>query len=124
MYTVTVSTDFVAQHFLTVPNCGPENELHSHRYRLDLELAGTTLDEHGYLVDIDEIRAHLSAFAGRYRDETLNERPAIEGNPSVERFARVACEFFDDRLPTDRLDRITATMWEDDVARASYALEP
>ncbi|MFT4881103.1 MAG: 6-pyruvoyltetrahydropterin/6-carboxytetrahydropterin synthase, partial [Salinirussus sp.] len=40
MYTTTVRTDFVAQHYLTVPDPGPEGEPHSHHYEVELEFRG------------------------------------------------------------------------------------
>ncbi|MGA9399300.1 6-pyruvoyl trahydropterin synthase family protein [Haladaptatus sp.] len=89
MYKVCVSRTFVAQHFLTVPNPGPEGELHSHRYGVELRLRGESLNEFGYLVDIDAVRSSLDETVARYRDETLNDLPEFEGkNPSVEHFAR------------------------------------
>lgn len=125
MYAVAVETEFVAQHFLTVPDCGPENELHSHIYGLDVAFEGTELDEHGYLLDIEEIEAEVERVAARYRDETLNDLPEFEGlNPSVEHFSRIIAESIGERVPTDRLDAITVTVGEDDIARAAYTLSP
>jgi 6-pyruvoyltetrahydropterin/6-carboxytetrahydropterin synthase len=93
MYTVTVVRPLIAQHFLTVPDPGPEGDLHSHHFRVEVELAGGTLNEYDYLVDIDEVNDALDAVERRYADETLNSLPKFEGyNPSVERFARVVHE--------------------------------
>ena len=61
MYATTVRTDFVAQHYLTVPNPGPEGELHSHQFRVELEFRGPELDQYDYVVDIDDATAALSA---------------------------------------------------------------
>jgi 6-pyruvoyltetrahydropterin/6-carboxytetrahydropterin synthase len=125
MYTVTVVRPLVAQHFLTVPDPGPEGELHSHRFRLEVELAGEALNEYDYLVDIDEVEAALDAVEARYTDETLNDLPEFEGyNPSVERFARVVHERIADAVSTEEIDRLTVTVWEDDVANAAYAAAP
>jgi 6-pyruvoyltetrahydropterin/6-carboxytetrahydropterin synthase len=125
MYTVTVVRPFIAQHFLTVPDPGPEGELHSHHFRIEVEFAGETLNEYDYLVDIDEVEAALDAVEARYADETLNEFPEFEGyNPSVERFARVVHERVAETVSTGRLDRLTVTVWEDDVANAAYTASP
>ena len=40
MYTVSVMADFIAQHYLTVPDPGPEGEIHSHHYEAELTLEG------------------------------------------------------------------------------------
>jgi 6-pyruvoyltetrahydropterin/6-carboxytetrahydropterin synthase len=125
MYSVTVVRPLIAQHFLTVPDPGPEGDLHSHQFRIELELAGEALNEYDYLVDIDEVNAALDAIESRYADETLNDLPEFEGyNPSVERFARVVHERVCAEVSTDGVDRLTVTMWEDDVANAAYSAAP
>jgi 6-pyruvoyltetrahydropterin/6-carboxytetrahydropterin synthase len=125
MYTVTVVRSLIAQHFLTVPDPGPEGELHSHHFRAEVELAGDELNEYDYLVDIDEVEVALDAIEARYADETLNALPEFEGyNPSVERFARVVHERIADGIDATGVDRLTVTMWEDDVASAAFTSPP
>jgi 6-pyruvoyltetrahydropterin/6-carboxytetrahydropterin synthase len=120
-FTVTVVREFVAQHFLTVPNPGPEGELHSHRYAAEVRLEGPELNEHGYLLDIDEVEAALDALEDRYRDATLNDLPEFEGqNPSVERFARAFCDRVLDRVNAPTVEHARVTMWEGDDAWAAY----
>lgn len=121
MYQLMVRRDFVAQHFLTVPNCGPENEWHSHHFQVEVLLEGSQLDENGYLVDIVDVKEGLDVLVGRYEDATLNELSEFEGlNPSIEHFARLFCERLADRIRAPHLDAITVKMWEDDDAWASY----
>ena len=43
-YTVAVERDFIARHKLIGGDWGPENELHSHHYRVELALEGSELD--------------------------------------------------------------------------------
>jgi len=121
MYRLSVSRDFVAQHFLTVPNPGPEGEVHSHHFEVDVRLAGPELNEYGYLVDIDAVDAALDALEARYRDALLNDLPEFEGtNPSVERFARLFGDRFETRVPTAVPTELTVRMWEDEDAWASH----
>ena len=121
MYSTTVSTDFVAQHYLTVPNPGPEGVPHSHHFALEVTFRGPELNEYDYLVDIDDAEAALSAVADRYRDTLLNDRPAFEGyNPSVERFARVVFERVNDAVDDETVTELAVTVWEDDAAAATY----
>ncbi|MFC7249453.1 6-pyruvoyl tetrahydropterin synthase family protein [Halomicroarcula sp. GCM10025324] len=120
MYELSVSRDFVAQHYLTVPDPGPEGEVHSHHYEAHVRFAGPDLNEYGYLVDIDDVEAVLDTLADRYRDELLNDLPAFDGNPSVERFARIFADEVAERLDAPTPDRLTVRMWEDDVGWASY----
>ncbi|ODR79308.1 6-pyruvoyl tetrahydropterin synthase [Haladaptatus sp. W1] len=121
MYEVCVSRTFVAQHFLTVPNPGPEGELHSHRYGVELRLRGESLNEFGYLVDIDDVRAALDETVARYRDETLNDLPELEGqNPSVERFAREFAARVSAAFDAPEVTELTVRLHEGDDAWAAF----
>ena len=121
MYTVTVERAFVAQHYLTVPDPGPEGDLHSHRYTANVRLSGSELNEWGYLVDIDAAEERLDATVERYRDATLNDRPEFEGlNPSLEHFARLFGERFWRGFDAPNVESLTAELREDDVAWASH----
>jgi 6-pyruvoyltetrahydropterin/6-carboxytetrahydropterin synthase len=120
MYQLMVRRDFVAQHYLTVPNCGPENEWHSHHFQVEVLLEGEELNEHGYLVDIVEVEDALDTLVDRYRDATLNDLPEFEGlNPSIEHFSRIFCTSLEDQLETKGLST-TVKIWEDEDAWASY----
>ena len=84
MYSVTVRTDFIAQHYLIGGDWGPENERNSHHYVLELQLDGTQLDQHGYLVDIVQVEAELRDLRAHYTDRLLNDLPEFAGlNPSI-----------------------------------------
>jgi len=122
MYTVTVTRDLIARHWLTVPDPGPEGDLHAHQLTVEVQVEGGQLGEYGYLVDIDDLEAVVDELADRYRGATLNELPEFEGlNPSVEHFSRFFAERVVDGIETDRLDAIEVTTWEEDTAAASYA---
>ena len=121
VYSTTVLTDFVAQHYLTVPNPGPEGEPHSHHFEIELTFRGPELNQHDYLVDIDDADTALAELADRYRDELLNDLPEFGGyNPSVERFAKVVFERVTDGVTDDTVTELAVTVWEDDTAAASY----
>jgi 6-pyruvoyltetrahydropterin/6-carboxytetrahydropterin synthase len=124
MYTVTVTRDFVAQHFLIGGDWGAENKRHSHHYRVEVRLEGLSLSQHGYLVDIVDVEAHLEALVTRYRDKTLNELPEFEGlNPSIEHFARILCQAISGRIRAPDLQAITIKLWENEIAWAAYRQE-
>ncbi len=121
VYSTTVRTDFVAQHYLTVPNPGPEGEPHSHHFEIEMTFRGPELNRYDYLVDIDDADAALASLAERYRDVLLNDLPEFEGdNPSVERFARVVFERVTETVTDDTVTELAVTVWEDDTAAASY----
>ncbi len=122
-YTLAVKRSFVAQHFLAGGDWGRENQPHSHHYHLEVLLEGQVLNEHGFLVDIVDLEAHLDELVAYYRDQTLNRLPEFVGlNPSIEQFARLLCQELLSRLK-EPLQAITAKVWEDDIAWAAYREE-
>lgn len=124
MYTVAVARDFVAQHFLIGGDWGPENDCHSHHYRVEIQLEGDTLDQHDYLVDIVDIENNLETLVAHYRDKTLNELPEFAGlNPSIEHFSRIMCQALAERIHAPNLSAVTVKIWENDIAWASFRQE-
>lgn len=124
MYTLTVKENLIAQHYLTVPNCGPENEWHSHHFTVEVVLESNSLNEWGYVCDITDVKSALSSLKDHVSDQTLNDLPAFEGlNPSVEHFARIAAEHIRGSLDEEtqhRCHRMHVRIWEDDEAAAQY----
>jgi 6-pyruvoyltetrahydropterin/6-carboxytetrahydropterin synthase len=121
MYTLAVQRDFVAQHYLIGGDWGPENQLHSHHYRIELRLEGEKLDQHGYLVDIIDVEHHLNALVAYYRDHTLNDLAEFHGiNPSIEHFSRILCQTMAARIKADTLSAMAVIIWENEIAWASH----
>jgi 6-pyruvoyltetrahydropterin/6-carboxytetrahydropterin synthase len=121
MYRLSISRDFIAQHFLIGGDWGEENELHSHHYRVEVMIEGRALNEHGYLIDIVDLERSLLAVIGRYRDRTLNDQAIFGGlNPSLERFARILQEDLAGRLALGDA-RLSLTLWENDRDFAGYS---
>jgi 6-pyruvoyltetrahydropterin/6-carboxytetrahydropterin synthase len=119
-----VRGNFVAAHFLIGGDWGPENQPHSHDYQVEVQLEGATLDQHGYLVDIVDIKAHLESLLNYFRSSTLNEIREFEGlNPSLEHFARIFCQALSSRIEAPHLSAITVKLWEDESAWAAYRQE-
>ena len=124
MYTVAVSRDFIASHYLIGGDWGSENTLHAHHYKVEVQLEGKTLDQHGYLVDIVDIEENLETLVAHYRDQTLNELEEFSGlNPSIEHFARIFCEAFTRKIAANNLQTVHVTIWENDIAWARYRHE-
>jgi 6-pyruvoyltetrahydropterin/6-carboxytetrahydropterin synthase len=124
MYTISVRREFTAYHYLVGGNWGTENEKHAHHYRVEIELEGQELDRHGYLVDIVDIEINLNALVGRYENHTLNELDEFDDlNPSIENFSRILCQRFIHTLPAKNIKAITAKVWENEIACASFRQE-
>ncbi len=119
MYRLCFQREFRARHRLVGGDWGAENALHGHAYRVEWELRGATLDQHGFLVDLVDVEAALALVIARYTDAVLNDLPEFEGqNPSLERFAAILW----DRLSAALRDGVECRvrLWEDSKAWAGY----
>jgi 6-pyruvoyltetrahydropterin/6-carboxytetrahydropterin synthase len=124
MYTLAVRREFDAQHALIGGDWGAENQLHTHHYLLELQLSGEMLNLHGYLVDIMDVEHHLDDLVSEYKEKTLNDLPKFTGlNPSIEHFARILCNVLSSRIKAANISNIKVTLWENDIAWASYEQE-
>jgi 6-pyruvoyltetrahydropterin/6-carboxytetrahydropterin synthase len=121
MYSVAVRRDFIANHFLTGGDWGPENETHAHHYIVEVQFSGPELDQHGYLIDICEIETVLDGLVHRYRDQMLNRLAEFDGlNPSLEHFARIISDAILKNIRILNLASMTVKIWENDIAWAAY----
>jgi len=124
VYAVAVERDFIARHWLFGGDWGAENELHSHHYKIEVQLEGSDLDRHGYLVDIVDIESNLDELVAYYRDRTLNDLPEFKDlNPSIERLSKLFCEALFERVRTSNVSAIVVKIWENKIAWASYRRE-
>jgi 6-pyruvoyltetrahydropterin/6-carboxytetrahydropterin synthase len=124
MYTLAVRREFDAQHALIGGDWGAENLPHTHHYQLELQLMGKSLNEHGYLVDIVEVDHHLESVVSDHRGKMLNDLPEFAGlNPSIEHFSRILCHSLNNKITASNLTNIKVTLWENDIAWASYEQE-
>lgn len=121
MYSIGMATAFVARHFLIGGDWGPENSEHSHYYRIEVELYGKGLDEHGYLVDFVDLEGHIEKTAAHYRDFLLNALPEFAGlNPSTEHLARFICRRLLSEVSAPNVMEIAVRVTEKDGVWASY----
>ena len=121
MYTVAVTQDFIANHYLIGGDWGAENNPHAHHYVLEVQIESDTLNEHGYLVDIVEIEAALNKVVDYYRDSMLNDKPEFAGlNPSIEHFSRILSEQLLADITPPGTGALTVKLWENDSCWAAY----
>ena len=124
MYELGIKRDFIARHFLIGGDWGPENFPNSHHYVLELQLEGSELDQHGYLVDIVDVEKHLDEIVNNYKEQMLNEKPEFAGlNPSIENFARILAISLSERIKAENISEIKVVLWENDSAWAAYELK-
>jgi len=121
MFTLGIERRFIARHRMVGGDWGPENDLHSHPYRLEVAVEGETLDRHGFLVDLVDLDRQLDGLIGQYRECILNELPAFAGlNPSLENFARILCTSLAAKTKTAGFGAVTVRLWESDTAWAAF----
>ena len=123
MYILGVRREFIARHFLIGGDWGPENFPNSHHYILELQLEGTELDQHGYLVDIVDVEKHLDDVVGYYKEQMLNEKPEFAGlNPSIEHFSRILCTTINEKIIAKNISGIRIVLWEHENAWAAFSV--
>lgn len=121
MFSLAVRRTFSASHFLIGGDWGVENQPHTHNYRLEVELEGERLDQHGFLVDLVEFERLVDMLLADYQGRSLNELAAFAGlNPSLEHFSRILGESLDQSLDNHAIHAITVRLWEDEAAWASF----
>jgi len=124
MYNLGVRRDFIARHFLIGGDWGPENQPNSHHYVLELRLAGSELDRHGYLVDIVQVEKALDDLIAHFGENMLNELPEFEGlNPSLEHFARITAVTLSGKIQATNITSVKTVLWENPSAWASFTVE-
>lgn len=124
MYTLGVRRDFIARHFLIGGDWGSENHPNSHHYILELQLEGSDLDRHGYLVDIVDVEKHLDEIVDYYKEQMLNDKPEFAGlNPSIEHFARILATSLSERIKARNISALKVVLWENESAWAAYQVE-
>lgn len=121
MYTVAVTQDFIANHYLIGGDWGDENSPHAHHYVLEARIESDTLNEHGYLVDIEEIEAAVKDAVDYYRDSMLNDKPEFAGiNPSLEHFSRILTDKLLAGITPPGNGALTVKLWENESCWAAF----
>lgn len=88
MYEVGTNEQVTAWHVMPGME-GPEGQLHSHDYRIDVVVTRAELDSEGMVCDLDLLRAALGAAADEVRDRNLEIiQPDGADAVTVEIFAR------------------------------------
>ena len=124
MYTLGVRREFIARHFLIGGDWGSENFPNSHHYTLELQLEGSELDGHGYLVDIIDVEKHLDEVVGYYKEQMLNEKPEFAGlNPSIEHFSRILAMTLNERIKAKNISALKVVLWEHQNAWAAFEIQ-
>jgi 6-pyruvoyltetrahydropterin/6-carboxytetrahydropterin synthase len=123
MFEVTVEETFAAGHALRGYRGKCENP-HGHNYKVQITLAGETLDNIGLLYDFKDLKAAMGEVVDRLDHQYLNDIvPFKEQNPSAENMARYFYQECTAKLKAAAADRIRVKqvkIWETDTTTATY----
>lgn len=120
MYQVGTAVAFPAQHIMPGVE-GPEGELHSHDYRLEVVVEREKLDDRGMVCDLDVLDAALTRIDQRLRDQNLEIiQPADADAVTVEVFARWAHDTLAADLRDSGADLLTVRIYESADAFGGY----
>ncbi len=112
MYQVGTAIEFPAQHIMSGVE-GPEGELHSHDYRLEVLVERDQLDDRGMVCDLDVLDAALARIDQRLRGQNLEIiQPADAEAVTVEVFARWAHDTLAAELRGSGADLLTVRVYE------------
>ena len=122
VFELKIITHFAAAHRLKMVSKKCEN-MHGHNWKIEVCIAGETLNNAGVLIDFGELKDHLSEIIEKLDHKFLNELDYFHNsNPSSENIAYyIAHELKKKIVDTDvKLTRVTA--WESEDACATYTL--
>lgn len=122
MYVVSVQAHYDSAHFLRNYRGKCEN-LHGHRYVVEVALATDELNEAGLAFDFVDVKKHTRALADWLDHQNINELPPFDRiEPSAENQARFFFDELKERLPADMADALLYTrIWETPTQFAQYS---
>ncbi len=120
MYDITVELTFKAGHYLTFPDCGPE-EPHKHNWKVRATVESLELDKSDLVMDFHLLQAFLKdAVSPLSLNEYVNEMAEFSNkSPSTESIVRFIYDHLVDELP-DRVRLSEMTLWETADCWARY----
>ena len=120
MYELKVVTHFSAAHQLKMVADKCEN-MHGHNWKIEVRVAGETLNQAGVLLDFGELKKHVAAIMSRLDHKFLNELDYFkDGNPSSENIARFVATELKDAINDSQVYVTRVTAWESEDACATY----
>lgn len=112
MFEVGTAAEFTAYHVMPDME-GPEGELHSHDYRLEVVVRRPELDERGMVVDLDVLTGAVEKTVGTVRDQDLESiRPPDAAAVTVEVLARWAHEEIGGLIATEGAEELSVRVYE------------
>jgi 6-pyruvoyltetrahydropterin/6-carboxytetrahydropterin synthase len=122
MYVVSIQAHYDSAHFLRNYKGKCEN-LHGHRYVVEVALATDELNEAGLAFDFVDVKRHTRELADWLDHQNINELPPFdEIEPSAENQARFFFDELKGRLPDAMAAALLYTrVWETPTQFAQYS---
>jgi 6-pyruvoyltetrahydropterin/6-carboxytetrahydropterin synthase len=116
MFEVGTAAEFSAWHVMPDVE-GPESELHSHHYRIEVVVRRAQLDERGMVVDLDVLRAGVEKAVSALRDQDLESiRPPDAHAVTVEVLAQWAHDEIAGYIAQEGAEELAVRVYEDPVS--------
>ena len=121
MFELKIVTHFSAAHQLKMVAEKCEN-LHGHNWKIEVYVAGKSLNNAGVLMDFGEIKQHVSEIITRLDHKFLNELDYFNDNnpPSSENIARHVATSLQAMIKAPEIHISRVTAWESENACATY----
>jgi 6-pyruvoyltetrahydropterin/6-carboxytetrahydropterin synthase len=120
MYKVGRSKSFRAWHVMPGAE-GPEGELHTHDYRIDVVVGREQLDDRGMVIDLDVLEAAMTRVVSSVEDQNLEIiQPPDAQAVTVEVLARWAHGRITEEIGSG-VERLTVKAWETPEAYGGYS---
>ncbi|NJD91674.1 MAG: 6-carboxytetrahydropterin synthase QueD [Geobacter sp.] len=120
MYRLKILSSFAAAHNLNNYQGECEN-LHGHNWRVEVTVGASELDKAGLGIDFKILKARTKELLGNLDHKYLNELTFFSGqSPSSENISRFLYHELAKQLNDGNIKLEMVTVWESDVACASY----
>jgi 6-pyruvoyltetrahydropterin/6-carboxytetrahydropterin synthase len=120
MYQVGTAIEVRAFHVMPGVE-GPEGQLHSHNYKVEVLVERAELDDRGMVCDLDILDGALRRVGDTVRDADLDViRTADAEAVTVEVFARWAHDVLADAVRAGGGEDLMVRVWESPVAFGAY----
>jgi len=120
MYELKIVTHFAAAHQLKMVTKKCE-KLHGHNWKIEVCVAGTSLNAMGVLIDFGELKTYVSEILAKIDHQFLNDLSFFQNiNPSSENIAYYIATELQKSIDNDFLKVVSVTAWETENACATY----
>ena len=125
MFEAGIVARFDAQHVMHGMD-GPEGELHSHDYRIDVTASRARLDDLGMVVDLDVLQAAVDDVVRKVKGMNLDDIvvPREPESVTVEALAQWIHGEVSRAIAGTGVDDLHIRAWETDDAFGGYAAAP